>query len=109
MSYLDRKMLPVLVAGDQRLVAPGSLGFGWSDKPEDASFYTFTRHRDMLLEFIKQMGPTDMTLEQQQTYGAHSTGAIPAAVVALRGLAGHRLTSEISEEYVARWAVDQRN
>ena len=32
-----------------------------------------------------------------------------SAVVALRVLVGHRLASGISEEHVARWAVDQRN
>ncbi len=51
-SYLYRKMIPVFVAAGHRVIAPDLLGFGRSDKPEDESFYTFSRHREMLLAFI---------------------------------------------------------
>jgi pimeloyl-ACP methyl ester carboxylesterase len=52
-SYLYRKMIPVFVAAGHRVIAPDLIGFGRSDKPEDESFYTFTRHRDMLIAFIR--------------------------------------------------------
>ena len=68
-SYLYRKMLLVFVEAGRRVVAPDFLGFGRSDKPEDESFYTFTRHRDMLLAFVKQMGLTDVTLVVQDWGG----------------------------------------
>ena len=52
-SYLYRKMIPVFMAAGHRVIAPDLLGFGRSDKPEDESFYTFSRHREMLLAFIQ--------------------------------------------------------
>jgi len=51
-SYLYRKMIPVFAAAGHRVIAPDLLGFGRSDKPENESFYTFSRHREMLLAFI---------------------------------------------------------
>jgi haloalkane dehalogenase len=52
-SYLYRKMLPVFVSAGQRVVAPDFFGFGRSDKPIDEAFYTFSRHRAMLVEFVQ--------------------------------------------------------
>lgn len=68
-SYLYRKMLPVFVGAGQRVIAPDLLGFGRSDKPQDESFYTFTRHRDMLLAFVRQMALIDVTLVVQDWGG----------------------------------------
>lgn len=51
-SYLYRKMIPVFAQGDHRVIAPDLIGFGRSDKPVDDAFYTFSRHRDMLIAFI---------------------------------------------------------
>jgi len=67
--YLYRKMLPVFVAAGQRVVAPDILGFGRSDKPEDEGFYTFTRHRSMLLEFVRSLDLRDITLVVQDWGG----------------------------------------
>ncbi len=52
-SYLYRKMIPVFVEAGQRVIAPDLLGFGRSDKPVDDAIYTFTRHREMLLAFVR--------------------------------------------------------
>jgi haloalkane dehalogenase len=52
-SYLYRKMIPVFVNAGHRVIAPDLIGFGRSDKPVDDSFYTLTRHRDMLIAFIR--------------------------------------------------------
>ncbi|MEO8122581.1 MAG: haloalkane dehalogenase [Burkholderiales bacterium] len=68
-SYLYRKMLPEFVAAGQRVVAPDFLGFGRSDKPEDEGFYTFTRHRAMLLEFVRSLGLKNVTLVVQDWGG----------------------------------------
>ncbi len=68
-SYLYRKMVPVFVSAGQRVVAPDLLGFGRSDKPQDESFYTFTRHRDMLLAFVRRMQLTNVTLVVQDWGG----------------------------------------
>ncbi len=67
--YLYRKMLPVFVAAGQRVLAPDLLGFGRSDKPEDPDFYTFSRHRQMLLEFIRALDLTNITLVVQDWGG----------------------------------------
>jgi haloalkane dehalogenase len=52
-SYLYRKMIPVFVDAGHRVIAPDLIGFGRSDKPVDDNFYTLTRHRDMLIAFIR--------------------------------------------------------
>jgi haloalkane dehalogenase len=54
-SYLYRKMIPVFVAAGHRVIAPDLLGFGRSDKPVEESFYTFSRHREMLIAFIRKV------------------------------------------------------
>jgi haloalkane dehalogenase len=68
-SYLYRKMLPVFVAAGQRVIAPDLLGFGRSDKPEDEAFYTFTRHRDLLLALVRQLDLQQVTLVVQDWGG----------------------------------------
>lgn len=68
-SYLYRKMVPVFVAAGQRVIAPDFLGFGRSDKPEDEAFYTFTRHRTMLLELVKSLALANVTLVVQDWGG----------------------------------------
>ncbi|MBI2731854.1 MAG: alpha/beta fold hydrolase [Aquabacterium sp.] len=68
-GYLYRKMLPVFAAAGQRVIVPDLLGFGRSDKPEDDAFYTFTRHRDMLLGFVKALALRNVTLVVQDWGG----------------------------------------
>lgn len=68
-SYLYRRMLPEFVAAGQRVVAPDLLGFGRSDKPQDEAFYTFARHRAMLLEFVRALGLRNVTLVVQDWGG----------------------------------------
>ncbi|MDQ6679368.1 MAG: haloalkane dehalogenase [Pseudomonadota bacterium] len=68
-SYLYRKMLPVFVAAGQRVVAPDFFGFGRSDKPVAEAFYTFTRHRAMLVEFVHAMALRNVTLVVQDWGG----------------------------------------
>jgi len=43
-SYLYRTMIPVLVDGGLRCVAPDLVGFGRSDKPTRRDAYTYARH-----------------------------------------------------------------
>ncbi len=68
-SYLYRKMIPVLVAAGERVVAPDLFGFGKSDKPADEGFYTFGRHRDALVAFIERMDLVNITLVCQDWGG----------------------------------------
>jgi haloalkane dehalogenase len=68
-SYLYRKMIPVFAAAGQRVIAPDFIGFGQSDKPEEDSYYTFTRHRNMLLAFVRSLALTNVTLVVQDWGG----------------------------------------
>lgn len=68
-SYLYRKMIPVFVAAGQRVIAPDFIGFGQSDKPEEDSYYTFTRHRNMLLALVRSLTLTNVTLVVQDWGG----------------------------------------
>ena len=68
-SYLYRKMIPVFVEAGQRVVAPDLIGFGRSDKPVDEGFYTFSRHRDMLLAFVQALQLRNVTLVVQDWGG----------------------------------------
>jgi len=51
-SYLYRKMIPLLVAGGGRVIAPDLVGFGKSDKPTEQSDYTYARHVAWMQEAI---------------------------------------------------------
>lgn len=68
-SYLYRKMIPVFAATGARVVAPDLFGFGRSDKPVDEAFYTFTRHREALLAFVRRLDLRDLTLVVQDWGG----------------------------------------
>lgn len=68
-SYLYRKMIPVFVSAGQRVVAPDFFGFGRSDKPIDEAFYTFSRHRTMLVEFVRALKLRNVTLVVQDWGG----------------------------------------
>lgn len=68
-SYLYRKMLPVFVAAGDRVIAPDLLGFGRSDKPIDESVYTFSFHRNMLLELIDRLKLSGLRLVCQDWGG----------------------------------------
>ena len=68
-SYLYRRMLPVFIASGARVVAPDLCGFGRSDKPTDESWYTFTRHREALLAFVRHLDLRHVTLVCQDWGG----------------------------------------
>ncbi len=54
-SYLYRHMLPVFTRAGVRVVAPDLIGFGRSDKPADAAWHSFDRHREILLRFVERL------------------------------------------------------
>jgi len=54
-GYLYRHMLPVFTAAGLRVVVPDLIGFGRSDKPADAAWHSFERHRQSLLHFIDSL------------------------------------------------------
>ena len=61
-SYLYRKMIPALTEGGLRAVAPDLFGFGRSDKPTDAAWYSYQRHVETLTAFVKQVDLSQITL-----------------------------------------------
>ena len=68
-SYLYRKMIPLLVAGGMRVVAPDLFGFGRSDKPTDEAVYTVDFHRGALMRLVEQLDLRNVTLVCQDWGG----------------------------------------
>ncbi|MFZ2650945.1 MAG: haloalkane dehalogenase [Burkholderiaceae bacterium] len=68
-SYLYRRMLPVFCAAGLRVVAPDLIGFGRSDKPADAAWHSFERHREMLMRFIERLDLRNIMLVCQDWGG----------------------------------------
>ncbi|BAW07267.1 haloalkane dehalogenase [Nocardia seriolae] len=51
-SFLYRRIIPVLVVGGLRCVAPDLIGFGRSDKPAERADYSYARHVEWLREAL---------------------------------------------------------
>ena len=84
-SYLYRKMIPGFLASGARVVAPDFVGFGLSDKPEAESLYTFDFHRRFLLDFIRPLKLTKITLVVQD-WGGLLGLTLPMEVPEIEGL-----------------------
>lgn len=68
-SYLYRKMIPIFVKFGGRVIAPDLFGFGKSDKPIEDSVYTFSFHRQTIIELIKKLDLRNITLVCQDWGG----------------------------------------
>ena len=68
-SYLYRKMIPVFTGAGNRVVAPDLIGFGKSDKPDDDAFYSFSTHREMLMQFVLRLDLKNIVLVCQDWGG----------------------------------------
>jgi haloalkane dehalogenase len=68
-SYLYRRMIPVFTGAGLRVVAPDFFGFGRSDKPDDAGWYSFERHRATLLAFVQALDLKNVLLVVQDWGG----------------------------------------
>lgn len=68
-SYLYRRMIPVLLANGDRVVAPDLVGFGKSDKPKRDAAHTFEWHRQVLLEFVERLDLRGIVLVVQDWGG----------------------------------------
>ena len=82
-AYLYRKMIPVLVEGGFRAIAPDLVGFGRSDKVTPRDEYTYERHVGWMTSFIKAI---DL---QRATFFGQDWG----------GLIGLRLVGENPERF----------
>jgi haloalkane dehalogenase len=61
-SYLYRKMIPILVQGGCRVIAPDLIGFGKSDKLAAMGDYSYQRHVDWITAFIEALDLRDISL-----------------------------------------------
>jgi len=61
-AYLYRKIIPGLVAGGHRVIAPDLIGFGRSDKPAARADYTYERHVDWMTQWLLQTELSGITL-----------------------------------------------
>ncbi|WP_299762156.1 tRNA adenosine(34) deaminase TadA [Ramlibacter sp.] len=68
-SYLYRKMIPVLLEGGGRVVAPDLVGFGKSDKPKREAAHSFAWHRQVLLELVERLDLREVVLVVQDWGG----------------------------------------
>lgn len=85
-SYLYRKMIPGFLAAGDRVVAPDLIGFGKSDKPKKEHWHSFTRHREVLLEFVERLNLRNVVLVVQDWGGLLGLTLPMAAPDRYRGL-----------------------
>lgn len=78
-AYLYRTMIPTLVEAGYRCIAPDHLGFGRSDKPTDAAWYSIARHTEVLTSLITELDLRSITLVCQDWGGP--TGLAQAATM----------------------------
>ncbi len=60
-SFLWRKVIPPLLAGGYRTIAPDLPGFGRSDKPIDVDWYSYDRHAAMMAGLLEELDVRDAT------------------------------------------------
>lgn len=68
-SYLYRHMIPPIVDAGLRVLAPDLIGFGRSDKPVEQTEYTYERHVDWMLAWLRAVDLRDVTLVCQDWGG----------------------------------------
>ena len=68
-GYLYRDMIPILIARGYRCIVPDHIGFGRSDKPTEPSFYSISRHTEVLSGLISNLGLKNITLVCQDWGG----------------------------------------
>jgi haloalkane dehalogenase len=61
-SYLYRHMIPPIVSGGLRAIAPDLIGFGKSDKPLRKEDYSYAGHVAWMKQFIEQLNLQEITL-----------------------------------------------
>jgi tRNA(adenine34) deaminase len=85
-SYLYRKMIPVILAAGDRVVAPDMIGFGKSDKPKREDAHSFSWHRQVLLDFVERLDLRGIVLAVQDWGGLLGLTLPLAAPERYRGL-----------------------
>ena len=78
-SYLYRDIIPPLLEAGYRCIAPDHMGFGRSDKPTDAHWFSIARHTEILTSLIVALDLKNITLMCQDWGGP--TGLAQAAMM----------------------------
>ena len=68
-SFLNRKIMAVLLERGYRCIAPDLVGFGRSDKPTDVGWYTYDRHVESMVSLLSSLGVNDATFVVQDWGG----------------------------------------
>lgn len=76
-SYCYRKMIPKMLNAGYRVVAPDMIGFGRSDKPIYQSWHNFTRHYQILVDFINTLSLKNITLICHDWGGLFGLNIVP--------------------------------
>jgi haloalkane dehalogenase len=61
-SFLWRRLVPRLTEAGRRAIAPDLIGFGRSDKPTDAAWYSYDRHVESVRRLVNELDLRDLTL-----------------------------------------------
>jgi haloalkane dehalogenase len=111
-SYLYRKMIPPLVEGGRRVVAPDYAGFGRSDKPTDRGWYTYDRHVELMTELLADIDVRDAVVVVQDWGGpiglrwaVENADRVAALVILNTGL----FTGRVSKGFMAWRNFAERN
>ena len=99
-AFLYRKMIPRLSAL-RRIVAPDYFGFGRSDKPTDAGWYTYDAHYRSIEELCDRLELTRLTIVVQDwggpiglRYAVEHEERVERLVILNTGVGGGRAPSE---------------
>ena len=91
-SYAFRRMIPALLEAGHRVLAPDLIGFGKSDKPKKESAHSLGWHRQIVLEFIEELGLHHIVLVLQDK----------------ADFLGLRLPQVMSQHCAGVWAINPR-
>jgi haloalkane dehalogenase len=61
-SFLWRHVIPRVVAGGRRAIAPDLIGFGRSDKPTEQGWYTYDRHVASVTRLVEELDLREIAL-----------------------------------------------
>ncbi len=100
-SYLWRNVIPPIVAAGRRAVAPDLIGFGSSDKPADAGWYSYDRHVASVEQLVETLDLHDITLVVHDwggpiglRFAVEHEDLVDRLVILDTGIGGGRLPSD---------------
>jgi haloalkane dehalogenase len=111
-SFLYRKMIPTLVEGGHRVIAPDYAGFGRSDKPTERSWYTYDRHVELMTTLLEGLDVQGATVVVQDWGGpiglrwaTENADRVDRLVIMNTGI----FTGQVNEAFMAWRDFAERN